>query len=214
MDNEILGVIPCPPQPQALMLRCMQDLTGSRFSFRRNRSPSIVETRDAGFHHPSCPSGSIQLNGEMVLSRHTSIPQPRVLHGALLVAVVHIREPISLRIAVSPFEIVKQAPCVKGTDIGAVGYGARQFRQFLTEEVNAARIGNVSPILLVRTIEIAASALCNLNDGPIVLACDLHDEIVDSPRPYLQSAIGHWSFAGHHSDGLREAIRTAGRVLG
>ena len=57
-----------------------------------------------------------------------------------------------------------------GADPGAVGDGARQFRKRLAVPLDAAPIGNAAVCLFIGTVEIAATALGDFNDGMVVLS--------------------------------------------
>lgn len=103
---------------------------------------------------------------------------------------------------------------MKGTHIRAARDSTRQLRQLFPEEINASRVRNVSAILYVWGIQVAAAALCDLNDGMVIFARNLHDEVIHSAGPYLEASIGQWSFGGHYGNCLRVAIGAAGRVLG
>jgi hypothetical protein len=50
---------------------------------------------------------------------------------------------------------------------------------------------------LVVCIEIAAAIFADLDDGVVVFARDLRNEVVDAARPYLKAGLGEWAFRGH-----------------
>jgi hypothetical protein len=47
---------------------------------------------------------------QSIRRRHASVPQARILDRPLLIAVVHIDQPVALRMPIRPFEVVDQAP--------------------------------------------------------------------------------------------------------
>ena len=68
---------------------------------------------------------------------------------------------------------------------GAIRYRSGKFRQHLAIPMNASRVRYASVLLIVRRVEIAASALCYLDDRMVILLRDLGNQVVDSTRPYL-----------------------------
>ena len=71
---------------------------------------------------------------------------------------------------------------MKGPYVGSICDGTCQLREFIAEEIDTACVRNASAILLVWTIQIAASALGNLDYWMVILARDLHDEVDDAVR--------------------------------
>jgi len=55
-----------------------------------------------------------------------------------------------------------------------------RLRQVFTVELSAARIEHTAIFFIVGRIKIAAATLGDLNNGPVVLARDLHDEVVNA----------------------------------
>src|SRR5215813_11332947 len=86
-------------------------------------------------------SGSC-LHVQAVRSCHAPVPQTRILDGSFLIAEVDVGQAVSLSIAVVPFEVIECAPRMECPDLGAVLYGARQFREFRTKKVDTPRVRN------------------------------------------------------------------------
>jgi hypothetical protein len=69
---------------------------------------------------------------------------------------------------------------------------------------DTARVGNTA--IFVRAIKIAAAILADLNYGLVVLARDLHHEVIDTARPNLQARFGQWALGWHLNMDLCQGI--------
>src|ERR1700691_737280 len=81
---------------------------------------------------------------------------------------------------------------------GSICNGTREFGKNGFKELLAAHIRYAAVFFFVRRIHVAATALCDLNDGMIVFARDLGHEVVDTAGPNFQSRLRERTFRCHH----------------
>lgn len=93
-----------------------------------------------------------------------------------------------------------------GPDFRIFRDGTREFCQNLAMEGDAARIGN-APVF-VRSIQVAAAVFRDLDDRVVLFPRDLHRQIMDPCRPYLQTRVGERTFGRHLDVHLSQRIAT------
>src|SRR5579863_4274621 len=109
--------------------------------FYRKRGLPIIRRERLQRRSVLCPARVISCAGKSlprshllfhkpVRRSHPSVPEPRILHRPLLVAEIHVRETVPLRVAIVPLEVIQGTPGVKRPYIRAVPDRARQFREF------------------------------------------------------------------------------------
>ena len=81
---------------------------------------------------------------------------------------------------------------------------ARELGEVLLVEADAAPVGDAAGV--VGRVEVAAAVLADFDDGAVVLARDLGNEVVHALRPDLESGLGERPLGGHFNMNLRERV--------
>src|ERR1700721_2240931 len=110
------------------------------------------------------------LRVEPIGASNSTVPEPRALYRAFLVAKARIDHPIALGIALGPLEVVEKGPSVKGANASSIGDPASQFRQHFAVPLDTTSVGYAAVLLFIGTIEIPAAAFSNFDDRVGVLS--------------------------------------------
>src|SRR5215467_9374231 len=94
-----------------------------------------------------------------------------------------------------------------GANTRAIRYRSRKFGQMLPVPINSAHVGNAPIFFVIRSVEVATTALGDLDDRMVVLLRDLRDEIVDALRPDFQPCFCQRALGGH--GGSNSSVRIA-----
>src|SRR5215469_13129927 len=147
---------------------------------------------------------------QAIRRRHFPVPITRILDRALLIAVIHVYQPVALRLSIGPLEVVHQAPRVERPHARPIRNRSRQFRKLLAEKFSSPRIRYASA--LIRPVEIPAATLRDLNNRVVVLARNLHHQVVDAARPHFQTRFRERTLRRHHRAESRIRIAPRRRV--